>query len=209
MPLSATCTQCPPVPQHANRERYPQFHLLFDPDFNTCKRDVKFQSIFQHKAKLHTDRKPTPSEPSPTQPHTATIKNFELALDITAHISQPWDTTVCTPKPSFNSLPCKQPLAGGLKYFSPTNTSARSTETAPVQSLKNATIPLLLSAPAVITQSGRQNKPPPKFSDIAHSYFLDFISTFSPQQPQPFQHLLHPDQRLILSHTGESVHELW
>ena len=43
----------------------PQFHCLFDPDFNTCKRDVKFQSIWQHKAKLHTYSKPTPSEPSP------------------------------------------------------------------------------------------------------------------------------------------------
>ena len=80
----------------------PQFHCLFDPDFNTCKPDVKFQSIWQHKAKLHTDRKPTPSKPSPTQPHTATIKFFELAFHIPDHLSQPWDTTVCTPKPSVN-----------------------------------------------------------------------------------------------------------
>ena len=121
----------------------PQFHCLFDPDFNTCKRDVKFQSICQHKAKLHTDRKPTPSETSPTQTHTATIKKFELYLDIPAHLSQPWDTTVTTPKPSVNSLPCQQTLAGGLKSLLPTNTSPHSTKTAPVQSLENATIPLL------------------------------------------------------------------
>ena len=77
--------------------------------------------------------------------------------------------------------------------MSPTNTSAHSTETAPVQYLENATIPLLPSAPAVITRSGCQSKPPPKLSDSAHSSFLAFISTFSPQQPQPFQHLLQPD----------------
>ena len=103
------------------------FHCLFDPDFNTCKRDVKFHSIWQHKAKLYTYRKPNPSEPSPTQPHTATIEKFELALDIPAHLSQPWDTTVPTPKPSVNSLPFQKPLAGGFKFLSPTNTSAHST----------------------------------------------------------------------------------
>ena len=65
----------------------PQFHCSFYPDFNTYKRDVKFQSIWQHKAKLHTDSKPTPSEPSPTKPNTAPIKNFELALDIPAQYS--------------------------------------------------------------------------------------------------------------------------
>ena len=54
----------------------PQFQCLFDPDFNTCKRDVKFQSIWKHKAKLHTDRKPTLSAPYPAQPHMAIIIFF-------------------------------------------------------------------------------------------------------------------------------------
>ena len=171
----------------------PQFHCLFDPDFNTCKNDVKFQSIWKHKATLHTDSKPTPSEPSPTHPHTASIKNFELALDIPAHLSQPWDSIVHTPKPSVSPLQYQQPLAGGLKLLLPTNTSAHSIETAPVQSLENDTTPVLPSAPAVFTRSGRQSKPPPKFSDSAYSSFIAFISTFSPQQPQPFQHLLQPD----------------
>ena len=97
------------------------------------------------------------------------------------------------PKPSVNSLLCQEPVAGGLKYLSPTHTSAHSTETAPVQSLENYTIPVLPSAPSVITRYGRPIKPPPKFSDSAHSYFLSFISTFPPQQPQPFQNLLQPD----------------
>ena len=110
-----------------------------------------------------------------------------------AHLSQPWDTIVRMPKPSVNSLLCQEPVAGGLKYLSPTHTSAHSTETAPVQSLENATIPLLPSAPAVITWSGCQSKPPPKFADSAHYFVLDFISTYSPQEPQTFQHLLHPD----------------
>ena len=77
--------------------------------------------------------------------------------------------------------------------MSPTKTSSYSTKNSPVQSLENSTIPLLPSTPAVITRSGRQSKPHPKLSDSAHSYFLAFISTLSPQQPQPFQHLLHPD----------------
>ena len=135
----------PPGPQHAKRERQPPISRLFYPDFDTCKPYIKLHYIWKHKAKLHTDRKPNPSEPSPTQPHTATIRNFELAIDIPDHLSQPWDTTVPTPKPSVNSLPCQQPLAGGLKSLSPTNTSAHSTKNAPVQYIKNATIPLLTS----------------------------------------------------------------
>ena len=97
------------------------------------------------------------------------------------------------PGPSVSSLPCQQPHAGRLKSLSPTNKSAHSTNTAPVQYLENVTIPVLTSAPAVITRSGCQSKPPPKLSDSAHSSFLAFISTFSPQQPQPLHHLLHPD----------------
>ena len=97
------------------------------------------------------------------------------------------------PKPSIKPLPCQKPLAGRLKSLLPTNTSAHSTKIAPVKFLENDSIPLLPSAPAVITRSGRQSKPPPKFSDSAHSPFLAFVSTFSPQQPQPFQHLLQPD----------------
>ena len=65
----------------------PQFHCLFDTDFNTCKCNVKFQSIWQHKAKLHTYRKPTPYVPSPAQPYMSTIKKIELALDIPDHLS--------------------------------------------------------------------------------------------------------------------------
>lgn len=34
----------------------PQFHCLFDDDFATCKRDRKFSSIWQRKAKLHTTK---------------------------------------------------------------------------------------------------------------------------------------------------------
>ena len=75
----------------------------------------------------------------------------------------------------------------------PTNTSAHPTENAPVQSTQNFTIPLLSCTPAIITQSSRQSKPPSKFSDSAHSSFLAFIYTFSPQQSQPFKHLLQPD----------------
>ena len=92
----------------------PQFHCLFDPDFNTCKCDVKFQSIWKHKAKLHTDRKPTASAPSPAQPRMAIINFFELAIDIPAHISQPWDREAPTPEPSVNSLPRQQTLASRL-----------------------------------------------------------------------------------------------
>ena len=164
----------------------PQFHCLFDPDFNTCKHDVKFQSLWKHKSKLQTDRKPTPSATSPAQPHMATINFFELALDILAHLFQPWDTTASTPKPSVNSLPCQQTLANRLESPSPTNTSADPTKNAPVKSTQNITIPSLPFLPAVIARSGRQIKLPSKFSDSAHYSFLAFISTFLPQQYQPF-----------------------
>ena len=171
----------------------PQFHFLFDPGFNNCKRDVKFQSIWQHKARLHTDRKMTPSAPSPEQPHMDIINFFELALDIKAHLYQPWDTTAPTPETSVNSLPLQQTLTKRLESLYPTNDSAHPTKNAPVQSTQDVTIPLLALTPAVIMRCGSQSKPPSKFSDSAHSSFLASISTFLPQQYQPFQHLLHPD----------------
>ena len=32
----------------------PQFHCIYDDNFNTCKRDAKFQSLWQSKAKFQT-----------------------------------------------------------------------------------------------------------------------------------------------------------
>ena len=38
----------------------PQFHCLYDDDFDTCKRDTKFISLWQHKAKVDMTSKPKP-----------------------------------------------------------------------------------------------------------------------------------------------------
>ena len=123
----------------------------------------------------------------------AAIIFFELALYIPAHVSQPWDREAPTPEPSVNSLPRQQTLANRLESTSPTNNSSHPNKNAPVQSNQNTTIPSLLLMPAVITRSGHQSKSPSKFSYSSHSYFMAFISTFLPQQSQPFQHFLQPD----------------
>ena len=156
-----------------------------------------FQSIWQHKAKLHTYRKPTPSATSTAQPHMAMIIFLLLALDIPALLSQLWDTTAPTPKPSVNSIPYQQTLANRLESMSPTNTSTHPTENASVQSTQNVTIPLLPSRPAVITRSVCQSKFPSKFSDSAHSSFLSYclnnlnrFNTFSRQMLNHNQHII-------------------
>ena len=47
----------------------PQFHCLYDDEFASCKRDAKFNSVWQAKAKLFDYvpiKAPPPAEPPPT-----------------------------------------------------------------------------------------------------------------------------------------------
>lgn len=76
----------------------PQFHCIFDNEFDTCKRDAKFISLWQLKSKLQlnpnrsgvirTDVQPTIS---PMQTYHRSHYPPEIQADIPPHLVIPWD----------------------------------------------------------------------------------------------------------------------
>ena len=85
----------------------PQFHCIYDNEFDTCKRDAKFISLWQYKAKLHTNPYKsgvTRIDVSPTVDPSQS--NFDAPLPdaintIPRHLSTPWDL----PAPQPNDHP--------------------------------------------------------------------------------------------------------
>ena len=139
----------------------PQFHCIYDDDFATCKRDAKFDSLWQFKAKLQS------------RPNN---DNFDVPILPTTVVNE-----------SAASLP---PAAPPLPIFitpweppSEPMDNSIADSTTPEQSRPMATPPAPIlpvpPPPEVITRSGRRVRKPQYFSDMhANSTFLH---TFSPK----------------------------
>ena len=77
----------------------PQFHCLYDDDFDTCKKDSKFTSLWQHKARVNQTTKPT-SFPSILPNHS--LQPSKQGAVITKNLSDNF-TDVWKPLPDINS----------------------------------------------------------------------------------------------------------
>ena len=142
----------------------PQFHCLYDDEFSTCKRDVKFNSIWQSKAKL--DKVSMNSDPllfktnnpSPIQPFTPSVHHHlqtpPSTSDLPSEFRHNWDQDTTT-----SNLPS-------------TNDDESTTPADPDVSSESTSD--ITSPPIQTTRSGRTVKPPSRFS------FQSYLSTFSP-----------------------------
>lgn len=70
----------------------PQFHCIYDDNFDTCKRDAHFRSLWQHKAKVHADQSsdPTRVDTLATQVLQHPLPSVALPQEV-PHFIRPWD----------------------------------------------------------------------------------------------------------------------
>ena len=163
----------------------PQFHCIYDDEFATCRRDVKFNSVWQDKAKLMrplVDSKlaPTTLSSIPLTQNVPTTINFELS---TQHQNAPPSETNNLPdefQHQWTSPPITQPSAPIYKVSK--------------ENINNTDVPTsdtVITQPEQVTRFGRIIRPPQRFAGIISSP-ISFLSTFSPRILHSDNHLLQP-----------------
>ena len=78
----------------------PQFHCIYDDEFDTCKRDAKFESLWQYKAKITTEKLDAPLlDILPTSPENWTNVHHTLprSSDPPPMFSVNWECSVPNP----------------------------------------------------------------------------------------------------------------
>ena len=164
----------------------PQFHCIYDDEFATCRRDVKFQSVWQDKARLSSDTSSTIIKP--------TIINILTTVDFTPDIQH------CTSPPTHTST---LPSAVQYQWDTAPDTSDDAIpntdidiqdvprppdlfESLPLPDIPNDTLP------TKITRTGRVIRASQRFSNTAHSSVHTFLSTFCPSPSSADVHLIQP-----------------
>jgi len=174
----------------------PQFHCIFDDSFETCKRDAKFQSLWQSKAKLQS---------APFRFNSPDVKRDDY---ITTKLYQQFtDTTLPSPTVVPFGEPLQEPFNVEHDDHEPLTTQTDGNDDAsynnesnntPQPSEANNPIQELLRETIHVTRSGRQIRPPSRFDETQHSVLscvVSFLHTFSPASPSFHVevYLLQPD----------------
>ena len=164
----------------------PQFHCLYDDEFATCKRDAKFTSVWQIKARL---------QDAPPSIVDLVDKNVTLPPFPSSH-----------PKPSVNLPPTfisnweatpVEPLPSGPPHTPEPSHPPSTIQTVPVQIPPRPTehiTPPSLTPPITshTSRSGRTIRPPVRFDDSHHSSLHAHTSTFTPTTDGSNDCLLQP-----------------
>ncbi len=160
----------------------PQFHCIYDDDFATCKRDAKFTSLWQTKAKLQCSSKPTAEVFDVIA--TQTIKEsvgrslFPEAPSPPADFTVPWE--IDTRKDDVYSPASPDP--DDLSELS-----------APTRIPTKTPHNMGVSQAPVRTRAGRLVRPVARYSIAMHATTA-FLNTFSPgEDPSLPQRQLQPD----------------
>ena len=168
----------------------PQFHCLYDDSFDTCRRDFKFNSIWQEKAKLYIDNTttttPSPTDPTniPIQPLPATQLPSPTMVDFnmtTPHNINPPAETDNLPSEFNHQWDTPEDIG---------ETPLNVTFDTNVDIIPLPPQDIVDDVPIHITRSGRTSQPPRKFADSAHSSIKAFTSTFCPSVQRGDIHLL-------------------
>ena len=164
----------------------PQFHCIYDDEFATCRRDVKFQSVWQAKARLSSDDLSTIIKPP--------LIHLPTTVDFTPDIQH------CSSPPTHTST-----LPSAFQHqWDPVSDTSDDTIPAPDIDIQDAPQPPDLfealplpeipddTLPVRTTRTGRVIRAPQKFADTAHSSIHAFLSTFCPPPSSADVHLLQP-----------------
>lgn len=165
----------------------PQFHCVYDDDFSTCKRDAKFVSLWQHKAKLveRTESDPAILDVLPTTA-VEQVLNKSNPLEPPPMFSSPWELpTTDTP---VNPIDPTEPLA---PVHPPVDIPARDDPPEPI--IHEPPVPTIEEP--VVTRSGRRVRRNPRYFSDMHANSV-FLQTFSPQRRAPC--LLQPDVEALV-----------
>lgn len=177
----------------------PQFHCIYDDEFATCRRDAKFQSLWQHKAKLQRpDRTPVgmdkTSDLLPTKPYRQFLQENRQA------------SSAERPSPVDIVDPFQIPFSEGGDE-APTSED-RQEQNQDDNDRENHDIPreeptvepttAVQNPDATTTRSGRQVRQPLRFDETEHSALasvIAFLHSFSPQRESQIieLYLLQPD----------------
>lgn len=135
----------------------PQFHCTYDDDFDTCKRDAKFESLWQRKAKLDRQnvvQRMTVSNTNPLQEPAPSLPNNQPSIP---HFVTPWDSNTTVGD-----------LTDLTVDFDHSTDQAPSVAESPDMESEsvNANVPEPMQA-ARVTRSGRQVRPNPRYFDDA------------------------------------------
>ena len=112
----------------------PQFHCIFDNQFDTCKRDAKFVSLWQFKAKLQM--RPDKStverfDALPTKNGSASVQQSRLLhapANIPQHLITPWDLPFpCPEGESTVDIPANEPIQQQTEMLPPSDNLKRVT----------------------------------------------------------------------------------
>jgi hypothetical protein len=160
----------------------PQFHCIYDHEFATCKRDAKFTSLWQFKAKFQskaatTDRTDVLPTLAPGRYDENNI-NLPVLPPASAPIEQfveSWDKVAETPNKT------ALPPADAQQLNEPLITNPQPTEVATIE-------------PAITTRSGRQSMPHNRLIVTGYLAIAAYLGTFSPMPINGYAlHLLQPD----------------
>jgi hypothetical protein len=162
----------------------PQFHCIYDDEFATCKRDVKFKSLWQFKVKFQSklpqtdlvDKLPTLPPPGQYNEHNINVPIPPPALDPVERFVETWDPVAETPD----------------NVIAPTNDMRQSNEPAPaVETVPNEAP---ATEPAITTRAGRRILPRNRLIVTGYLAISAYLSTFSllPTSNDSL-HLLQPD----------------
>jgi hypothetical protein len=171
----------------------PQFHCIYDNQFDTCRRDAKFISQWQFKAKLQGRPKPSVIERSdmlPTvDPSIAGSPSLPLPslVTIPPRLVTPWDL----PAPTLDvPMPVPPPQVAQNDHTLANNDNNNATSLDEAQDNSVAPLP---EPPHTTTRSGRSIRRPARFVQnvvLAAAYLV----TYSPQPiDDRLLQLLQPD----------------
>ena len=170
----------------------PQFHCLYDDSFSTCRRDAKFISAWQMKAKLQqspTTSTTLPTTPSPS-PSTLLTPPELFTPDLTPPLLPP-DISDLPPTfmQDWDTLPSSHDLSDNVDInMSPLNNG--TTTELDSTSIASPSVPPPIHT--TTTRSGRVSKPAKKFADTELSVLHAFLATFSSSPISTTDHLLQP-----------------
>ena len=84
VPITESLERCALILNTQSGNVSPQFHCIYDDEFSTCKRDAKFASLWQYKAKLQLSK--------PGVIDKDQLKHIgELTKQLPKHMQHDWD----------------------------------------------------------------------------------------------------------------------